>query len=391
MKKQLFLPYSRQQINQDDIEAVSEVLKSDFLTQGPIIEIFEKDVAHTVESKYSIATNSATSALHIACIALGLKKGDILWTSPITFVASANCAKYCGANVSFVDIDEMTGLISIEKLKEKLELSSKEGNLPKILVPVHLTGSSCDMEEIYKLSKKYDFKILEDASHAIGGTYKNKPVGNCIYSDITVFSFHPVKIITSGEGGVATTNDESLFIKLKELRSHGITKDEKKFKVFKPDPWAYEQQDLGFNYRITDIQAALGISQLKRLSKIVKERNKQHIFYAEILESLPITLLKVPKDVYSSFHLQVIQIELSKKSYYRKIFMNMREAGIGVQLHYIPVHLQPYYKQLGFKKGMYPNSELYANRSISIPLYPGLKKEQQIYVKETLESILNKI
>ncbi len=391
MKKQLFLPYSRQQINQDDIEAVSEVLKSDFLTQGPIIEIFEKDVAHTVESKYSIATNSATSALHIACIALGLKKGDILWTSPITFVASANCARYCGANVSFVDIDEMTGLISLEKLKEKLELSSKEGRLPKILVPVHLTGSSCDMEEIYKLSKKYDFKILEDASHAIGGTYKNKPVGNCMYSDITVFSFHPVKIITSGEGGVATTNDESLFIKMKELRSHGITKDKNKFKVFKTDPWAYEQQDLGYNYRITDIQAALGKSQLRRLSEIVKERNRQHIFYSEILKGLPINLLKIPKDVYSSFHLQVIQIELSKKLHYREIFMNMRDAGIGVQLHYIPVHLQPYYKQLGFKKGMYPNSELYSNRSISIPLYPGLKKEDQIYVKETLLNVLEKL
>ena len=389
MKSKLFLPYSRQEIIEEDLKAVERVLKSDLLTQGPIVEEFEKKLGKTVKSKHVIATNSATSALHIACLALGLSKDDYLWTSPITFVASANCARYCGAKVDFVDIDQNSGLMSIYKLKEKLEKASLEGNLPKIVVPVHLTGSSCDMEEIYLLSKKYGFKILEDASHAIGGEYKNQPVGSCRFSDITVFSFHPVKIITSGEGGAATTNNKSLFIKMNELRSHGITKDKSKFKYFGNNLWCYEQQDLGFNYRISEIHSALGLSQLKRLKTIVKERNKQHIYYSKILKDLPIKLLKVPKDVYSSFHLQVIQFNEEIEYNYKEIFINLRNSGIGVQLHYLPVHLQPYYQNIGFKEEMFPNSEKYAKKSLSIPLYPGLNEKDQNYVKEQLANIIS--
>ena len=388
MKSKLFLPYSRQEIIEEDFNAVERVLKSDLLTQGPIVEEFEKELGKTVKSKHVIATNSATSALHIACLALGLSKDDYLWTSPITFVASANCARYCGAKVDFVDIDQNTGLMSIHKLEEKLEKASLEGSLPKILVPVHLTGSSCDMEAIYLLSKKYGFRILEDASHAIGGDYKNQPVGSCRFSDITVFSFHPVKIITSGEGGAATTNNKSLFIKMHELRSHGITKDKNKFKYFSDNLWCYEQQDLGFNYRISEIHAALGLSQLKRLKRIVNERNRQHLYYLKILNNLPIKLLEVPQNVYSSFHLQVIQFQKNHIFNYKKIFNSLRNSGIGVQLHYLPVHLQPYYQSLDFKEGMFPESEKYAQKSLSIPLYPGLSEEDQNYVKEKLLSLL---
>ena len=389
MKRRNFIPYSRQRVIQEDIDAVVNVLKSDFLTQGPIIGSFEENVCKKVDANYAVSTNSATSALHLSCLALGLKRGDYLWTSPITFVASANCARYCGANVDFVDIDENTGLLSIDNLKKKLEAAEKSGKLPKILVPVHLTGSSCNMVEIKKLSEKYKFHIIEDASHAIGGKYKNEPVGNCKYSEITIFSLHPVKIITSGEGGLATTNSKSTYEKLISLRSHGITKDAKKFKKFPNDIWFYEQQDLGLNYRMTDISAALGLSQLKRLDEIVFERNKQHLIYKDLFMNTSVKLLSVPKEVYSSFHLQVIQLNDKDVKNYKKVFKGLRELGIGVQLHYIPVHTQPYYQDMGFREGMFPVSEKYRAKSLSIPLFPGLKEEEQYYISDELLRLIN--
>ena len=389
MKRRNFIPYSRQRVIQEDIDAVVNVLKSDFLTQGPIIGSFEEKVCKKVDADYAVSTNSATSALHLSCLALGLKRGDYLWTSPITFVASANCARYCGADVDFVDIDENTGLLSINKLKKKLEAAEKAGKLPKILVPVHLTGSSCNMVEIKKLSDKYKFHIIEDASHAIGGKYKNEPVGNCKYSEITIFSFHPVKIITSGEGGLATTNSKSIYEKLISLRSHGITKDSKKFKKFPNDIWFYEQQDLGLNYRMTDISAALGLSQLKRLDEIVFERNRQHLIYKDLFMNTPINILSVPKEVYSSFHLQVVQLNDKNIKNYQKVFQGLRELGIGVQLHYIPVHTQPYYQDMGFREGMFPISEQYSAKSLSIPLFPGLKEEEQYYIRDKLLELIS--
>ncbi len=387
-KKSFFIPYSKQLINQNDIEAVVNVLKSELITQGPLINSFEDSVAKKVNAKYAISTNSATSSLHIACLALGLRKGDYLWTSPITFVASANCGRYCGAEVDFVDIDEKTGLMSIEKLENKLISAEKNGTLPKILIPVHLTGASCNMKEISRLSKKYNFHIIEDASHAIGGQYKNEPVGNCRYSDITIFSFHPVKIITTGEGGVATTNDVKISERIKELRNHGITKNSEKFQRLSKKSWVYEQQNLGFNYRMTDISAALGLSQLNRLEEIVIERNRKHIYYKKIFLNTSIKLLELPKDIYSSFHLQVVQLQNKDIEKYEQIFNGLRKTGIGVQLHYIPVHLQPYYQDLGFKEGMFPASENYSKKSFSIPLFPTLKESEQNFIKESLLKLL---
>ena len=365
-----YIPYGRQNITKDDINAVVKVLKSEFLTQGNILEDFEKDISIKVNSKYAIAVNSATSALHIACLALGLKKGDYLWTSPITFVASANCGIYCGARIDFVDIDQNSSLISIKDLEKKLQKAKLENKLPKIIIPVHLGGSSCDMKAIYKLSEEYGFSIIEDASHALGGKYENQPVGNCKYSDISIFSFHPVKIITTGEGGVAVTNNKKYAQKMQDLRSHCIIKDRNRFKENIPGQWRYEMQGLGFNYRMNEIQAALGLSQLKRLEKIVHRRNIIHKKYKEFLKNLPLKLIEVPDNVYSSFHLAVIQLD--DKQIHQKVFEGMRKNGIGVQLHYSPVHLQPFYKEFGFKKGDFPKAEEYASRSFSLPLYPEL-------------------
>ena len=382
------LPYGRQTITEDDIQAVKEVLTSSFLTQGPIVPKFEQEVASKVNARFGIAVNSATSALHIACLALGLGPGDRLWTSPITFVASANCGRYCGAEVDFVDIDRETGLMSTAALAAKLRQAERAGSLPKVVVPVHLAGSSCDMSAIGKMAERYGFAVLEDASHAIGGSYQNNPIGNCRHSSITVFSFHPVKIITTGEGGLATTNDPGLAQRMQELRSHGITKDEKRFERPAPGPWYYEQQDLGFNYRITDIQASLGLSQLGRLDKIVNERNKQFHYYRELLSELPGRMLTVPKDVLSSVHLAVILLEDKDANFHRRIFEGFRASGIGVQLHYAPVHLQPYYRKLGFQEGNYPEAEAYATSAISIPLYPGLQNSDQQRVVYSLASLL---
>ena len=383
-----FLPYGRQTITQSDIAAVVEVLRSPFLTQGPAVPGFEQAVAAKVGVRHGVAVNSATSALHIACLALGLGPGDRLWTSPITFVASANCGRYCGATVDFVDIELSTGLMSVAALQAKLEQAEYTGTLPKAVVPVHLTGSSCDMAGIGALAERYGFAVLEDASHAIGGRYQGQPVGNCRHSSITVFSFHPVKIITTGEGGLATTNDPVLAQRMAELRSHGIVREAERFERPAAGPWVYEQQQLGFNYRITDIQAALGLSQLQRLDGILAERNLQLQRYRELLADLPVRLLEVPEDVLSSVHLAVIRLQQATAEQHRQVFEGLRAAGIGVQLHYSPVHLQPYYRHMGFKEGQFPEAEAYATSAISLPLYPGLEVEDQRRVVNTLSALM---
>ena len=382
------IPYGRQTISEADIAAVEAVLRSPFLTQGPVVPAFEQAVAAKVGARHGVAVNSATSALHIACLALGLGPGDRLWTSAITFVASANCGRYCGAAVDFVDIEPTTGLMSIAALATKLEQAERESVLPKVVVPVHLTGSSCEMASIGSLAERYGFAVLEDASHAIGGSYQGEPVGNCRHSAITVFSFHPVKIITTGEGGLATTNDPVLSQRMAELRSHGIVRDPERFERSPAGPWAYEQQQLGFNYRITDIQAALGLSQLQQLDQIVVERNVQLQRYQELLVDLPVELLKVPIDVCSSVHLAVVLLTKATAEQHRQVFEGLRGEGIGVQLHYSPVHLQPYYRALGFAEGQFPEAEVYANSAISLPLFPGLSAlDQQRVVTGLVEQL----
>jgi len=384
-----FLPYGRQSITESDIAAVVEVLRSPFLTQGPAVSAFEQAVAAKVGARYSVGVNSATSALHIACLALGLGPGDQLWTSPITFVASANCGLYCGATIDFVDIESTTGLISIAALAAKLEKAEQDNTLPKVLVPVHLAGSSCDMAAIGALADRYGFVVLEDGSHAIGGHYRGEPVGNCRYSAITVFSFHPVKIITTGEGGMATTNNQLLAQRMAELRSHGIVRDSERFEQPPAGPWVYEQQQLGFNYRITDIQAALGLSQLLRLDEIVVERNRLLQCYRELFADLPVQLLEVPEDVLSSVHLAVIQLQQASADRHCQVFEGLRAAGIGVQMHYSPVHLQPYYRAMGFAQGQFPEAEAYARRAISLPLFPGLKTREIMNVTHQIKSLFN--
>ena len=369
-----FIPYGQQNISKDDIESVVDVLNSDFLTQGPKVPEFEDAIKKYCHVNHAIAVNSATSALHIACLSLGLKKGDALWTSPISFVASSNAGLYCGANVDFVDIDYRSNNMCIVALENKLIDAKINNSLPKIVMPVHMGGFSCDMEEIYKLSKKYNFKIIEDASHAIGGKYKDKPVGACIYSDITVFSFHPVKIITTGEGGMATTNKKDLFEKMNILRTHGITRDIKEMHNKDEGDWYYEQIDLGLNYRMTELQAALGISQMSRIDDFVLQRNNHASFYKDKLSSLDIFLPPENPKVYSSFHLFIVKIKSQSSAQRRVIFDYMKKENIGVNVHYIPIHLQPYYKKLKFKKGDYPISETYYNSAISIPLYPHIEE-----------------
>ena len=383
-----FIPYGRHQLTDDDLRSVENVLRSPFLTQGPVVPEFELSICERVGSNHAVAVNSATSALHIACLALGLQHGDTLWTTPITFVASANCARFCGADVDFVDINPTTGLICIDSLESKLLLAERSNKLPKIVVPVHLAGSSCDMEAIALLAKRYGFSVIEDASHAIGGSYKNKPIGSCSYSSITVFSFHPVKIITSGEGGIATTNDSYLAQRMVDLRSHGIVRDQNRFQLASQGTCVYEQHDLGFNYRLTDIQAALGLSQLSRLDTIVKERNRLLRVYHDLLSHLPLYLLHIPSDVYSSVHLAIVRLINCDPKRHQHIFSDMRSAGIGVQLHYAPVHLQPYYRNLGFSDGQFPEAEKYAQSAISLPLFPQLKHHEQKYVVSVLERLL---
>jgi UDP-4-amino-4,6-dideoxy-N-acetyl-beta-L-altrosamine transaminase len=384
-----FLPYGRQTITEADIAAIEAVLRSPFLTQGPAVPAFEQAVVAKVGAVHGVAVNSATSALHIACLALGLGPGDRLWTSATTFVASANCGRYCGAEVDFVDIDPATALMSVEALEYKLKQAARTGTLPKVLIPVHLCGSSCDMAAIADLAQRYGVAVLEDASHAIGGQYRDEPVGNCRYGSISVFSFHPVKIITTAEGGLATTNDPWLAQRMADLRSHGIIKEEVRFERPPPGPWSYEQQDLGFNYRLTDLQAALGLSQLERLETIVAERQRLFEVYRQRLASLPVSLLDIPSTVSSALHLAVIRLHDPHPDHHCRVFEGLRAAGIGVQLHYSPVHLQPYYRRLGFAEGDFPEAEAYARNAISLPLYPGLQEQEQVRVIQVLSTLLS--
>lgn len=383
------IPYGKQDISQADIDSVVAVLQSDFLTQGPQVPLFEKTVADYCRAQHAVAVNSATSALHIACLALGLGEGDTLWTSPNTFVASANCGLYCGAKVDFVDIDTNTYNMCAEKLEQKLIQAQTQNKLPKIVIPVHFAGQSCDMRRIYQLGQQYGFKIIEDASHAIGGKYLDKPIGGCQYSDITVFSFHPVKIITTAEGGLATTNQPGLAEKMQLLRSHGITRDEKLMTKESEGGWYYQQVELGFNYRMTELQAALGVSQMARLEDFVRIRHQLQQRYDVLLKDLPIITPFQSPGTYSALHLYPIQIELGKvNKSHKQIFEELRQNGIGVNLHYIPVHLQPYYQNMGFKQGDYPNAENYYNQAISIPMFQGLTFEMQDQVVEVLKKVL---
>ena len=379
------IPYAKQDINEDDITAVVRVLKSDWLTQGPSVGDFERAVSCKVGAAYGIATNSATSALHLACIALGLGVGDWLWTSPNTFVASANCGLYCGAQVDFVDIDQETYNISVEKLSDKLEKADKDGTLPKVLVAVHFAGHPCEMETIHKLSKQYGFRVIEDASHAIGASYQGKLVGSCIYSDITIFSFHPVKIMTSGEGGMAVTNNSEFAEHMKRLRSHGVTRESKQMQHC-DGPWYYEQMELGFNYRMTDILSALGLSQLARLDEFISERQRLASVYTEALCDLPVFLPYQSEQVISAFHLYPIRLKLGLNR--DVLFNRLREAGIGVNVHYIPVHLQPYYQKMGFRSGDFPEAESYYKHAISIPMYVSLSHTAQMVVIDALRKNL---
>lgn len=384
------IPYGRQDINEDDIQAVVDILKSDFLTQGPMVPAFEKAVSDYCHVRFAVAVNSATSALHIACLALGVGKGDIVWTSPISFVASANCALYCGAEVDFVDIDPFTYNISIDCLSEKLQEAEKLGKLPKVVIPVHLAGQPCDMEKIHKLSLQYGFKIIEDASHAIGAKYKNKPVGNCEFSDITVFSFHPVKIITTGEGGMAVTNNEVLAKYLRLLRSHGISNNLLDMQM-RPvnEIWNYQQIILGFNYRMTDIQAALGISQMKRLDDFVARRRLIADIYDEKLAHLPLQLSEYLPEAYSAHHLYVIRIKKNKKGITQRGLLDlMHSSGVGVNVHYIPVYRQPYYEGMGFAAGYCQEAEKYFKEALSIPIYSTLKVTELDTIIQHIHEIL---
>lgn len=373
------IPYGRQDISDADIAAVAEVLSSDFLTQGPMVPKFEQGVAAYTGAAHAVAVNSATSALHIACLALGLGEGDWLWTSAITFVASANCARYCGASVDFVDIDAQTYNMSPECLAAKLGQAERTGKLPKIVVPVHLAGQPCDLRAIRELSERYGFRIIEDASHAIGSEYRGSRVGNCEYSDIAIFSFHPVKIITTGEGGMALTNDAALASRIRLLQSHGITRDPARMSMSGTvGPWYYEQIALGYNYRLTDIQAALGLSQLRRLSQFISDRQVIADRYSELLADLPVTTPWQHPDGRSALHLYIVRLDLDRIAKSQvEVFNAMRAAGIGVNLHYIPVYRQPYYQQLGFRSGYCPQAERYYAEAMTLPLFPAMTVGQQ--------------
>jgi UDP-4-amino-4,6-dideoxy-N-acetyl-beta-L-altrosamine transaminase len=389
-----YIPYGKQEINDDDISAVIDVLKSDFLTQGPVVPKFENAVTEYCQVKYGIAVNSATSALHIACLALDVGQGDLVWTSATTFVASSNCALYCGAEVDFVDIDRDTFNIHVSKLEQKLTLAKEIGKLPKVLIVVHMCGQPCDMEKIHNLSTLYNFKIIEDAAHAIGSSYKGFKTGGCQFSDITTFSFHPVKIVTTAEGGMAVTNNKDLANKMRLLRSHGITRDESEMVKEPIGVWYYEQIMLGFNYRMTELQAALGLSQMTRLDEYVAQRNALAENYNNVLANLPIEIPSIASSRESSFHLYVIRLKLDEITLsHSDVFSKLRSAGIGVNLHYMPVYLQPYYQKLAFSggkfiKGYCSEAESYAGDAISIPLYPSLTSEDQVRIADELKGLL---
>lgn len=375
------LPYGRQWISDEDVQAVVDVLQSDFLTQGPAIETFESTVSTYCGAGHAVAVSNGTAALHLACMALGLGPGGLLWTSPITFVASANCARYVGADVDFVDIDPDTYNLSVEALSAKLESAERTGRLPDVVVPVHFGGASCDMASIRQLADRYGFRVLEDASHAIGGRYRERPVGSCEYSDAAVFSFHPVKIVTTGEGGMVMTNHADVAERARTLRTHGITRDANRMRGDSEGPWYYQQLELGFNYRITDIQAALGTSQMRRLDEWVDRRNELAARYAEQLGDLPVRWQSIGGDVRSAYHLFVVEVMRGSRA---AVYDALRAAEIGVNVHYIPVHLQPYYRDLGFAPGDYPNAEAYYERAITLPLFPAMSERDVDTVVEAL-------
>jgi len=383
------IPYGRQDISQADIDAVVAVLRSDWLTQGPVVPRFEQAVAAKVGARHAVAVNSATSALHIACLALNLGPGDRLWTAPNTFVASANCGRYCGAEVDFVDIDPATWNLSVPRLREKLVRAKRDKCLPKVVVPVHFAGQPTDQEAIWELAQEFGFKVIEDASHAIGASRYGEPVGSCRWSDITVFSFHAVKIITTGEGGMVLSNNEELAWCMGMLRTHGITREPERMTKPPAGPWAYEQQTLGFNYRMTDIQAALGLSQLTQLDEWVKQRNTLASRYNDALQGFPLRLPTVKPENHSAFHLYVVRLKPGAlKKTHREIFEALRAAGIGVNVHYMPVHLQPYYRNLGFSAGQFPEAEAHGEEAITLPLYPALTAGEQDRVVEALRKVL---
>jgi UDP-4-amino-4,6-dideoxy-N-acetyl-beta-L-altrosamine transaminase len=383
------IPYSRQNISRQDIKAVIKTLKSDFLTQGPVVPEFESAVAAYCGAQYGVATNSATSALHIALLVLDVCPGDRVWTSPNSFVASANSALYCGAQIDFVDIDAKTYNMSVDSLKEKLENAEFSGTLPKVLIPVHFGGQSCEMKEINELSIKYGFKVIEDASHALGGKYFGNKIGDCRYSDITIFSFHPVKMITTGEGGMAITNSQELADKMRLLRSHGIERSSEHFDSRAIDEiWNYQQIDLGFNYRMSDMNAALGLSQLSRLDNFISERNKIAHTYSKAVQQLGLVPQKILENIYSSYHLYPVRVKLSEFGKSQKfVYQELRAAGVEANVHYIPIHRHPYYENLGFKAGNFPQSEQLFQEVISLPVFPGLKKVHQTYVLNTIKEI----
>lgn len=378
------LNYGRQTIDELDIKAVVNVLNSPNLTQGPAVLNFERAIGEKVGAAHVVAVNSATSALHLACLALDVQNGDSVWTSPISFVASANCAIYCGANIDFVDIDPKTFNISIQALKVKLEVAKRKNTLPKVLIPVHFAGLPCDLEALSELAKIYKFKIIEDASHAIGSIYFNSPIGSCKYSDITVFSFHPVKIITTGEGGAALTQDINLANKMRLLRSHGITRDHDIFSNKEEGPWYYEQIALGFNFRITDIQAALGIEQLKKIDEFIEERNRLASNYKQLLSGLPVKMQMIPSGIKSSYHLFVVRFDLNKFNRL-SVYQNLLANNIVSNVHYIPIYRQPFFKTRGFLSSSYIESESYYQEALTLPLFPGLTDSEQIKIVEVIK------
>lgn len=383
------IPYGRQNISEEDISAVVEVLRSDFLTQGPAVPRFEAAVAEYVGARHAVACSNATAALHMACMALGVGPGDIVWTSPNTFVASANCALYCGASVDFVDIDPVTWNMSPAALEEKLRAAEREGRLPKVVIPVHFSGEPCDMAAIGALAKRYGFRVIEDAAHAIGAAYPGGKVGDCRHSDIVVFSFHPVKIITTGEGGLALTNDPEIASRLNLARSHGITRDPELMQGEPHGPWYYEQIGLGFNYRMTDMQAALGLSQMARLEEFLERRQQIADAYDAALAGLPLTTPYRNPDNRSALHLYVVRLGLDRiaKSH-RQVFEELRASGIGVNLHYIPVYLQPHYRSLGFAPGHCPEAERYYAEAISLPIFATLSDTDQRFVIDKLGEVI---
>lgn len=384
------IPYGKQSINQSDIDAVVDVLQSDWLTQGPSVEHFERAVVNHCGAKHAVSVTNATSALHMACSAAGLGPGDILWTSPNTFVASANCGLYCGAKVDFVDIDPRSYNMSVEKLQEKLEGAALTGQLPKVVIPVHFSGQSCNMESIAHLAKRYGFIVIEDASHAIGGNYRGEPVGSCRFSDMAVFSFHPVKIITSGEGGMVLTNNTEFYSRMERFRTHGITRKAGQMVGECQGPWYYEQVELGYNYRMSDIQAALGVSQFKRLDEFVARRHDLAKRYDDALDDLPVVRPWQSSDSYSAFHLYVIRLCLDRISKSRReVIEELRLRNIFVNIHYIPVHLQPYYAQMGFSVGDFEQAETYYREAMTLPLYYSLKDEEQDYVVAAIREIIS--